>query len=114
MQGRPEMAGVPSRSGAQTAMPDTNERKFPHVLQEFRDLCGEARAGRLEPVFGREQDVCSVLDGLQAGATVVLRGASGVGKSALWMEVARRVTLGLVPPELRRLRLLVTSVTQLQ
>ncbi len=95
-------------------MPEANERKFPHVLDELRDLSLEARSGQLDPVYGREDEVTRLLDGLQANAIVVLRGASGVGKTALWDEVARRVSRGQVPAELSQLKILVTSVTQLQ
>jgi ATP-dependent Clp protease ATP-binding subunit ClpA len=95
-------------------MPEANERKFPHVLDELRDLSREAQSGRLDPVYGREDEVGRLLDGLQAGAIVILRGMSGVGKSAIWDEVARRVSRGQVPADLANLKILVTSVTQLQ
>src|SRR5262245_14365315 len=95
-------------------MPEANERKFPHVLGELRDLSNEAQCGLLDPIYGREDEAIRLLDGLQAGAIVVLRGPSGVGKTALWDDVARRVSRGQVPVELSPLKILVTSVTQLQ
>ncbi|MGE0712014.1 MAG: AAA family ATPase [Planctomycetota bacterium] len=64
------------------------------VLQRFgSNLTRRVRRGELPTALGREQEVQSILDRLerQGSRSVVLVGPSGVGKTAIIHEVARRL-----------------------
>src|SRR5438105_13903861 len=79
------------------------------VLARFtRDLTADARAGRLEPVRCREQEVSRVIDILlrHGKNNPTLVGPAGVGKTAIAEGLAQRIALGTVPLTLRPVRLL--------
>ena len=70
------------------------------VLDRFgRDLTAEARAGRLDPVVGREREVAAVLEilGRRTKNNPVLVGDPGVGKTAIVEGIAARIAAGTVP-----------------
>ena len=70
------------------------------VLDRFgRDLTAEARAGRLDPVVGREREVAAVLEilGRRTKNNPVLVGDPGVGKTAIVEGIAARIVAGTVP-----------------
>ena len=67
------------------------------VLDRFgRDLTAEARAGRLDPVVGREREVAAVLEilGRRTKNNPVLVGDPGVGKTAIVEGIAARIAAG--------------------
>jgi len=79
------------------------------VLARFtRDLTADARAGRLEPVRCREQEVSRVIDILlrHGKNNPTLVGPAGVGKTAIAEGLAQRIALEQVPLVLRPVRLL--------
>src|SRR5438477_7405133 len=79
------------------------------VLARFtRDLTADARAGRLEPVRCREQEVSRVIDILlrHGKNNPTLVGPAGVGKTAVAEGLAQRIAAGRVPLVLRTVRLL--------
>ena len=70
------------------------------MLDRFgRDLTAEARAGRLDPVVGREREVAAVLEilGRRTKNNPVLVGDPGVGKTAIVEGIAARIAAGTVP-----------------
>ena len=73
-----------------------------------RDLTADARAGRLEPVRCRDQEVARVIDILlrHGKNNPTLVGPAGVGKTAIAEGLAQRVASGTVPLTLRTVRLL--------
>jgi ATP-dependent Clp protease ATP-binding subunit ClpA len=73
-----------------------------------RDLTAEARAGRLEPVKCRNDEIARVIDILlrHGKNNPVLVGAAGVGKTAVVEGFAERVAGGDVPVVLRDVRVL--------
>jgi ATP-dependent Clp protease ATP-binding subunit ClpA len=73
-----------------------------------RDLTADARAGRLEPVRCRDQEVARVIDILlrHGKNNPTLVGPAGVGKTAIAEGLAQRVASGRVPLTLRPVRLL--------
>src|SRR5690242_3504179 len=78
-------------------------------LSKFvRDLTAEARAGKLEPVRCREQEISRVVDILlrQSKNNPALVGPAGVGKTAIAEGLAQRVAAGAVPLTLRAARVL--------
>jgi len=79
------------------------------VLARFtRDLTADARAGRLEPVRCREQEVSRVIDILlrHGKNNPTLVGPAGVGKTAIAEGLAQRIAAEQVPLVLRSVRLL--------
>ncbi len=73
-----------------------------------RDLTRDARAGRLEPVRCRDEEVARVIDILlrHGKNNPALVGPAGVGKTAIAEGLAQRLVGGDVPLVLRRTRLL--------
>ncbi len=80
------------------------------VLSRYgRDLTGEAAAGRLDPIIGRENETERVIEILSRRQknNPCLIGEPGVGKTAVVEGLARRMAEGQVPENLRN-RILVT------
>jgi ATP-dependent Clp protease ATP-binding subunit ClpA len=85
------------------------ENKVSGALARFtRDLTADARAGRLEPVRCRENEVSRVIDILlrHGKNNPTLVGPAGVGKTAIAEGLAQRIASGNVPLVLRPVRLL--------
>src|SRR6201991_707596 len=85
------------------------ENKVSGALARFtRDLTADARAGRLEPVRCRENEVSRVIDILlrHGKNNPTLVGPAGVGKTAIAEGLAQRIAGGNVPLVLRQVRLL--------
>ncbi len=85
--------------------PGTSTRQ---VDRYGRDLTAAARAGRLDPVIGREDEVEQVLEVLSRRTknNPVLIGDPGVGKTAIVEGIAQRMAEGAVPEPLRHRRLI--------
>src|SRR5829696_8650243 len=93
----PTASGIPRRRRDETA------------LGRFtRDLTADARAGRLEPVRSRAEEIARVVDILlrQGKNNPTLVGPAGVGKTAIVEGLAQRVAEGRVPLSLRDVRVL--------
>jgi ATP-dependent Clp protease ATP-binding subunit ClpC len=73
-----------------------------------RDLTAEARAGKLEPVRCRADEIARVIDILlrHGKNNPVLVGSAGVGKTAIVDGFAQRIATGIVPVVLRDVRVL--------
>jgi ATP-dependent Clp protease ATP-binding subunit ClpA len=85
------------------------ETKVSGALARFtRDLTADARAGRLEPVRCRENEVSRVIDILlrHGKNNPTLVGPAGVGKTAIAEGLAQRIAAGNVPLVLRQVRFL--------
>ena len=79
------------------------------TLERFaRDLTADARAGRLEPVRCRADEIARVIDILlrHGKNNPALVGPAGVGKTAIAEGLAQRIAAGDVPLALRGTRLL--------
>ncbi len=79
------------------------------TLREFtRDLTANARAGKLDPVIGRDAEIQRVIQILSRRTknNPVLIGEPGVGKTAIAEGLARKIALGDVPDELLDKRVL--------
>ncbi len=72
-----------------------------------RDLTADARAGRLDPVIGRDDEIDQVLEVLarRTKNNPVLVGDPGVGKTAIVEGIAARIADGSVPAALRDVRI---------
>lgn len=85
-----------------------NESAGGALARFTRDLTADARAGRLEPVRCRDNEVSRVIDILlrHGKNNPTLVGPAGVGKTAIAEGLAQRIAAGSVPLVLRQARLL--------
>jgi len=85
-----------------------NEAAGGALARFTRDLTADARAGRLEPVRCRDNEVARVIDILlrHGKNNPTLVGPAGVGKTAIAEGLAQRIAAGTVPLVLRQVRLL--------
>src|SRR3954462_11098643 len=85
-----------------------NETAGGSLARFTRDLTADARAGRLEPVRCRDQEVSRLIDILlrHGKNNPTLVGPAGVGKTAVAEGLEQRIAAGSVPLVLKDARLL--------
>lgn len=81
-----------------------------------QDLTADARAGKIDPIVGRDVEIRQLIDILlrRRQNNPILVGAPGVGKTAVVEGLARRIAQGDVPPPLRNVALRVLDLALLQ
>ncbi|MDO4316212.1 MAG: ATP-dependent Clp protease ATP-binding subunit [Oscillospiraceae bacterium] len=90
-------------SQAKAAAASREESGKNKTLREFtRDLTADARAGKLDPVIGRDDEIQRVIQILSRRTknNPCLIGEPGVGKTAIAEGLARKIVLGDVPDDL--------------
>jgi type VI secretion system protein VasG len=107
-------AGVAAGTAESTAAPGA---KGTTALDRFaQDLTAKAKAGQMDPVLGREDEVRQVIDVLMRRRqnNPILTGEAGVGKTAVVEGFAQRIASGDVPPPLKGVKLCVLDVGLMQ
>ncbi|MEQ9571039.1 MAG: Clp protease N-terminal domain-containing protein, partial [Nitratireductor sp.] len=84
------------------------EQGFDALKKYARDLTADARAGRLDPVIGRDDEIRRAIQVLSRRTknNPVLIGEPGVGKTAIAEGLALRIVNGDVPESLKDKRLM--------
>ncbi|MFH1842965.1 MAG: AAA family ATPase [bacterium] len=86
------------------------------ALQRYaRDLCADVRAGKIDPVIGRDEEIRRVIQILSRRTknNPVLIGPPGVGKTAVAEGLARRLVEGDVPEGLKNKRVVALDMGSL-
>ena len=102
--GGPAAAGAPAARGQE-------------ALNKYTiDLTAQARAGKIDPIFGRDPEIRQIVDILtrRRQNNPILTGEAGVGKTAVAEGFALRIVEGDVPDALKNVRLLSLDLGLLQ
>ncbi|MGA0117151.1 MAG: ATP-dependent Clp protease ATP-binding subunit [Ilumatobacteraceae bacterium] len=94
------------RGSHRVTTPDP-ESQFAALEKYGQDLTARARAGKIDPVIGRDEEIRRVIQVLSRRTknNPVLIGEPGVGKTAIVEGLARRIADGDVPEGLKNKRL---------
>ncbi|MGZ5440836.1 MAG: type VI secretion system ATPase TssH [Thermoanaerobaculia bacterium] len=115
-----ETIGPPSAPGttsSQASSAQPSERVDTTALGKYTvDLTADARAGKIDPIRGRDAEIRQVIDILtrRRQNNPILVGDAGVGKTAIAEGFALRVASGDVPEPLRNITLRTLDLALLQ
>ena len=107
---------APAAPGAPAARPAAPSGSGAALARFTIDLTARARAGRIDPVLGRDDEIRQVIDILcrRRQNNPILVGEAGVGKTAVVEGLALRIAAGDVPPALAAIAVHVLDLGLLQ
>jgi ATP-dependent Clp protease ATP-binding subunit ClpB len=102
------LGALTSIRGSQRVTDQSPEGKYQALERYGRDLTELARAGKLDPVIGRDEEIRRVIQVLSRRTknNPVLIGEPGVGKTAIVEGLALRIVRGDVPEGLKDKRII--------
>ena len=94
--------------GSQTVTDESPEGKYQTLEKYGTDLTARARAGKIDPVIGRDEEIRRILQVLSRRTknNPVLIGEPGTGKTAIVEGLARRIVSGDVPDAMKGKRII--------
>ena len=100
-------AAIRELRGGQQVKSQSSEETYQSLSKYARNLIEEARAGKLDPVIGRDEEIRRVLQILSRRTknNPILIGEPGTGKTAIVEGLAHRILRGDVPENLREKQL---------
>ncbi|WP_415182322.1 type VI secretion system ATPase TssH [Phaeovulum sp.] len=106
--------------GAASDTPEPGTKKVPGGKSALAlyatNLTERARAGKMDPVMGRDPEIRQIIDILMRRKqnNPILTGEAGVGKTAVVEGFAQRLAKGDVPPQLRNVDLQMLDIGLMQ
>jgi type VI secretion system protein VasG len=110
------LAASKEDAGSASATPMAPAGASPALEQYTVDMTALARAGRIDPIRGRNAEIRQIIDILlrRRQNNPILTGEAGVGKTAVVEGFALRVVQGSVPPVLANVRVCSLDLALLQ